>query len=59
MRQRKKYALPSWRSSTGGDYTGTLHALAGLVLIGLAVKLGAESFRQRTASAEQSANIDS
>ena len=37
--------------AAGGDYTGTLHALAGLVLIVLAVKLAVDSFRSRTAPA--------
>ena len=35
----------------GGDYTGTVFALAGLVLIGLAVKLAADSLRGHTAPA--------
>ncbi len=34
--------------AAGGDYTGTVFALAGLVLIGLAVKLAADSWRGRT-----------
>jgi hypothetical protein len=37
--------------AVGGDYTGTVYALAGLVLIGLAVKLAAETLRGRTAPA--------
>lgn len=37
--------------AAGGDYTGTVYALAGLVLIGLAVKLGADSMRRRAAPA--------
>jgi hypothetical protein len=37
--------------AAGGDYTGTLFALVGLVLIGLALKLAADSVRARTASA--------
>ena len=37
--------------ASGGDYTGTVHALAGLVLIGLAVKLAADTWRDRTATA--------
>ena len=37
--------------AAGGDYTGTLYALAGLVLIGLAAKLFADSVRGRTAPA--------
>jgi hypothetical protein len=39
--------------AAGGDYSGTLHALAGLVLIGLAVKLAGDSFRGRAAPAAQ------
>ena len=35
----------------GGDYTGTLYTLAGLVLIGLAVKLAVDALRDRTAPA--------
>ena len=35
----------------GGDYTGTVYMLAGLLLIGLAVKLAADSLRGRTAPA--------
>ena len=34
--------------AAGGDYTGTLYALAGLVLIGLALKLAADVLRGRT-----------
>ena len=37
--------------AAGGDYTGTLHALAGLVLIGLALKLAVDALRDRTAPA--------
>jgi hypothetical protein len=37
--------------AAGGDYTGTVFALAGLVLIGLALKLAADAFRGRTAPA--------
>jgi hypothetical protein len=37
--------------AAGGDYTGTVFALAGLVLIGLAVKLAADAFRGRAAPA--------
>ena len=37
--------------AAGGDYTGTIHALAGLVLVGLAIKLAADSWRSRTAPA--------
>ena len=33
--------------AAGGDYTGTLYALAGLVLIGLALKLAFDSLRAR------------
>ena len=33
--------------AAGGDYSGTLYALMGLVLIGLALKLAVESFRGR------------
>ena len=36
----------------GGDYTGTVHMLAGIMLIGLAVKLAADSLRGRAAPAE-------
>lgn len=39
--------------AAGGDYTGTIFALAGLVLIGLAVKLTADSLRGRAASAAE------
>ncbi len=39
--------------AAGGDYTGTIFALAGLVLIGLAVKLAAESLRGRARSAAE------
>ena len=38
-------------NAAGGDYTGTVYALAGLVLIGLAVKLAADAFRGRAAPA--------
>ena len=34
--------------AAGGDYTGTVFALAGLALIGLAVKLAADTWRGRT-----------
>ncbi len=37
--------------AAGGDYTGTVYALAGLVLIGLALTLAADSLRGRTAPA--------
>jgi asparagine N-glycosylation enzyme membrane subunit Stt3 len=37
-------------NAAGGDYTGTLYALAGLVLIGLALKLGFDSLRARRAA---------
>ena len=49
--------LAGWRAhvtdvlggdAAGGDYTGTVFALAGLVLIGLAFKLAAEAWRERT-----------
>ena len=33
--------------AAGGDYTGTIHALAGAVLIGLAIKLAADALRAR------------
>jgi len=36
-------------NAAGGDYTGTLYALAGLVLIGLALKLAADAWRARRA----------
>ena len=39
--------------ASGGDYTGTVYALAGIVLIGLAVKLAADSLRGRTAPASR------
>ena len=35
--------------AAGGDYTGTLYALVGVVLIGLAVKLAVDAVRGRTA----------
>jgi hypothetical protein len=34
--------------AAGGDYTGTVYALAGLVLIGLALKLATDAWRGRT-----------
>ena len=37
--------------AAGGDYTGTVYALAGLVLIALALKLAADSVRGRAAPA--------
>ncbi len=37
--------------AAGGDYTGVLYALAGLLLIGLALKLAADTLRGRTAPA--------
>lgn len=52
--------LTGWRAhvsdvldgnAAGGDYSGTLYALTGLVLIGLALKLAADSLRGRTAPA--------
>ena len=36
---------------SGGDYTGTIYMLAGLMLIGLALKLAADSLRGRAAPA--------
>ncbi len=39
---------------SGGDWTGILYALAGLVLIGLAVVFAAASFRGRGAPAARS-----
>ena len=33
--------------AVGGDYTGTIFALAGLVLVGLALKLAADTWRGR------------
>jgi hypothetical protein len=35
--------------AAGGDYTGTVYTLAGVVLIGLALKLAVDSFRGRAA----------
>ena len=37
--------------AAGGDYTGTIHAFAGAVLIGLALKLAADALRGRPAAA--------
>ena len=37
--------------AAGGDYTGTVYALAGLVLIGLALKLALDNLRGRAAPA--------
>ena len=37
--------------AAGGDYTGTVFTLAGLVLIGLAVKLAADGWRERAGPA--------
>ena len=37
--------------AAGGDYTGTVYALAGVVLIGLALKLAAATLRGRAAPA--------
>lgn len=34
--------------ASGGDYTGTVYALAGVVLVGLAIKLAVDSLRGRT-----------
>jgi asparagine N-glycosylation enzyme membrane subunit Stt3 len=39
--------------AAGGDYTGTLYALAGLVLIGLAVKLAVDNLRRRPTAEER------
>ena len=39
--------------AAGGDYTGTVFALAGLVLVGLAVKLAVDTVRDRPAPAER------
>ena len=36
-------------NAVGGDYTGVLYALAGLVLVGLALKLAADAVRGRRA----------
>ena len=38
-------------NAAGGDYTGTVYALAGVVLVALAVKLAADSLRGRAAPA--------
>ena len=35
--------------AAGGDYTGTVYALAGIVLIGLALKLAVDTLRARAA----------
>ncbi len=52
--------LTAWRAhvsdvldgdAAGGDYTGTVYAFTGLVLIGLALKLALDSFRDGTAPA--------
>ncbi len=52
--------LAGWRAhvtdvldgdAAGGDYTGTIFALAGLVLVALAVKLAVDALRDRTAPA--------
>ncbi len=52
--------LTAWRAhvsdvldgdAAGGDYSGTVYALTGLVLIGLALKLALDSFRDRSAPA--------
>ncbi len=37
--------------ASGGDYTGTVFALAGLALVGLAVKLAVDAVRDRKAPA--------
>ena len=39
--------------AAGGDYTGVVYALAGLVLIGLALKLAVDAFRGRTPAPTQ------
>ena len=47
----RRHVLPALdEGPSGGDYTGTVLTLAGLVLIGLALKLAADSLRGRTAS---------
>jgi hypothetical protein len=52
--------LAGWRAhvtdvldgdAAGGDYTGTIFAFAGLVLVALAVKLAVDALRDRTAPA--------
>jgi hypothetical protein len=52
--------LAGWRAhvtdvldgdAAGGDYTGTIFALAGLVLVALAVKLAVDALRDRAAPA--------
>jgi hypothetical protein len=54
--------LTAWRAhvsdvldgdAAGGDYSGTVYALTGLILIGLAVKLAVDSFRHRSAPAAE------
>ena len=40
-------------NAAGGDYTGTVYALAGLVLIVLALKLGVDAVRDRAAPTHQ------
>ena len=53
-------ALSAWRAhvsdvldgdAAGGDYTGTVYALASLLFIGLAVMLALDSWRSRTTPA--------
>ena len=39
--------------AAGGDYTGVVYALAGIALIGLAIKLAADSLRGRRARPER------
>jgi hypothetical protein len=52
--------LTAWRAhvsdvldgdAAGGDYSGTVYALTGLMLIGLALMLALDSFRDRSAPA--------
>jgi hypothetical protein len=59
--------LAGWRAhvtdvldgdAAGGDYTGTVFALAGLVLIGLAVKLAVDAVRDRPAPLRDSRRCD-
>ena len=57
--------LTAWRAhvsdvldghAAGGDYTGTVYSLTGLVLIALALKLALDSFRDRPAPAAKGPN---
>jgi hypothetical protein len=41
--------------AAGGDYTGVLYALAGIALLALAVKLAADSLRDRSVRARREA----